>query len=83
MAKNKIEDLRDHLFATLESLRDEENPMDINRAKAIADVAKEIISSAKVEIDFMDATGIRQCTDFIPSAPRPLLPKYGANQQDK
>ena len=27
--KNKIEDLRNHLFATLESLRDEEKPMDL------------------------------------------------------
>ena len=29
--KNKIDDLRNHLFATLEALQDKENPMDIDR----------------------------------------------------
>lgn len=57
MAKNKISDLRDHLFATLEALRDEEKPMDIERAKAVADVARVIVDSAKVEVAFIDATG--------------------------
>ena len=33
MAKNKIEDLRDHLFAALEGLSDEEKPMDLERAR--------------------------------------------------
>ena len=33
--KNKIEDLRNHLFATLEALSDKENPMEIERALAI------------------------------------------------
>jgi len=41
--KNKIEDLRDHLFATLEALQDKDQPMDISRAKAIADVGKVIV----------------------------------------
>ncbi len=52
MARNKISDLRNHLFATLESLTDEENPMDVNRAKAVASVAQSIINSVKVEIDY-------------------------------
>jgi hypothetical protein len=55
--KTGISDLREHLFATLESLRDEEKPMDIARAKAIADVAQTIINSAKVEVDYINATG--------------------------
>lgn len=57
MPRNKIQDLRDHLFATLEVLQDTENPMDVDRAKAIADVANVIVSSAKVEVDFIKATG--------------------------
>lgn len=57
MAKNKISDLRDHLFATLEALRDDEKPMDIERAKAVADVARVIVDSAKVEVAFIEATG--------------------------
>lgn len=55
--KNKIEDLRNHLFATLEDLRDAEKPMDIDRAKAIADVAQVIVNSAKVENDHIKLTG--------------------------
>ena len=54
--KNRIEDLRNHLFATIEALQDEDNPMEVGRAKAISDVAQTIINSAKVEIDFIRAT---------------------------
>jgi glutamate synthase domain-containing protein 2 len=64
--KNKIEDLRNHLFATLESLQDDEKPMDINRAKAIADVAQVIVNSAKIEVDFIRAIGRDGGTGFIP-----------------
>lgn len=65
--KNKIEDLRDHLFETLEALKDNENPMDLARARAIADVAKVVVESAKVEVDFLKATGERRSTDFLPT----------------
>lgn len=80
--KNKIEDLRNHLFATLEALQDEDNPMDLNRAKAIADVAQVIVNSAKVEVDFLKATDRRDGTGFIPveTAPPPapgLLRRLG------
>jgi hypothetical protein len=56
--KNKSEDLRNHLFATLEALQDKENPMELDRAKTIADVAQVIINSAKVEVEFARATGL-------------------------
>ena len=37
MAKNKIQDLRDHLFETIELLKDSEtNHMTVEKAKAIA-----------------------------------------------
>lgn len=65
-AKNKIGDLRDHLFATLEALRDEEKPMEIDRAKAVADVARVIVESAKVEVQMLEATGGISGTGFIP-----------------
>lgn len=55
--KNKIGDLRDHLFEILEALKDPDKPMDIARAKACADVAQTIINSAKVEVDFINAIG--------------------------
>lgn len=76
--KNKIEDLRNHLFATLEALHDEEKPMDIQRAKAISEVAQTIINSAKVEVDFIEATGGTSGSGFIPERPRETaLPPAG------
>jgi hypothetical protein len=64
--KNKITDLRNHLFATIEALNDPDNPMDIDRAKAVSDVAQVIINSAKLEVDFIKATGRSEGTGFIP-----------------
>ncbi|HDY5567755.1 TPA: hypothetical protein RQ712_006623, partial [Pseudomonas aeruginosa] len=52
--KNKIEDLRNHLFATIEGLLDEEKPLDIERAKAVAHVSSVIIESAKVEVKALE-----------------------------
>lgn len=63
--QNKIDDLRNHLFATLEALRDEERPMDIERAKVIAAVAQTVINSAKVECDYLEITGAKG-SGFIP-----------------
>jgi hypothetical protein len=67
MAKNKIDDLRDHLFETLERLKDDEKPMEIDRARAVADVARVIIESAKVEVAFIEATGSVKSTGFMPA----------------
>lgn len=65
---NKMTDLRNHLFATLEALQDPDKPMEIDRAKAIAEVGKVLVDSAKVEVMFlkvMDGDG--QSTGFIES----------------
>ena len=67
--KNKIEDLRNHLFATLEALQDEDQPMDIERAKAIAEVAKVVVESAKTEVKYLAMTGATKGTGFIPEDP--------------
>lgn len=53
MTQNKLTDLNNHLFAELERLGDEELAGDklieeINRAKAINDVAEQIISNASL-----------------------------------
>jgi len=68
MAK-KLEDLRNHLFETLDSLRNEEKPMDLDRARAVAEVAQTIINSAKVEVDFLKVTGQKPEGGFLPAAP--------------
>lgn len=72
--KNKIEDLRNHLFAALEALSDKDEPMEIERAKAISDVAQTIINSAKVEVDYMKQVGGRPVSGFIPDESQPRQP---------
>jgi len=65
-----ISALREHLFAALEGLSNKESPMDIERAKAIADVGQTIINSAKVEVDHIKAVGGKG-SGFIPSLAAP------------
>lgn len=48
---NDVEALRGHLFATIEALRDKDNPMPVDRARAISEVARTVIESARVEVD--------------------------------
>lgn len=63
--KNKMTDLRNHLFATLEALQDPDNPMDVHRARAVAEVSTKIIDSAKLEFEVMQEFGVPG-TGFIP-----------------
>jgi len=79
MAKNKISDLRDHLFETLEDLKDKDAPMDLDRARAIRDVAQTLINAAKVEVDYLRTAGelLGQTVDFNSEffpGHRPALP---------
>ena len=65
MARNKIQDLRDHLFEVIEKLQD--GDMQIETAKTIAEVGQVIINSAKVECDFMKVLGMDSSfSGFIP-----------------
>lgn len=74
MTGNTITDLRGHLFDTLRALKDPAKPMDIERAKAVADVAQTIINSAKVEVEHLKIAGGKG-SGFIPEAPKnPALP---------
>jgi hypothetical protein len=57
MPKNKLGDLRNLMFETIERLLDEDNPMDVQRAKAVANVGSVIVHSAKVEVDFLREVG--------------------------
>lgn len=70
--RNKIEDLRNHLFAAIEGLMDEDKPMDIQRAEAVASVAKVIVESAKVEVHYLRVTGATKGSDFLPNQAEPL-----------
>ena len=70
--KNKMVDLRNHLFAALEGLADTDKPMELDRAKAIADVAQTIINSAKVEVDAYRVAGRVDAPAFVTGATEPL-----------
>lgn len=65
---NNIESLRQHLFETLAALKDKDKPMDIERAKAVSDVAQVIINTAKVEVEYAKATGQKGST-FLEKQP--------------
>lgn len=58
MARNKMTDLNDHLFAQLERLGDEEITgedldKEVARAKAISGIAGQLIKSNKLTLDAM------------------------------
>jgi hypothetical protein len=62
MAKDKIQDLRHHLFAQLERLGDDKDMADpikleaeIQKAKAISGISHQIIETAKVEVQYLEA----------------------------
>jgi hypothetical protein len=60
-----MDDLRNHLFATIEALQDDEKPMQIDRAKAICEVADRLIDTAKVEVKLYDLVGGRPASKFL------------------
>lgn len=67
MPKNKMSDLRNHMFEVFESVKDGE--MDIHRAKALANIAQVIINSASAEVRAVNAynamgEGARQSNFF-------------------
>jgi hypothetical protein len=63
-----ISQVRQALLDTLQDLRNRENPMDIERAKAVATVASVLIDTAKVENEYLKITGQDQST-FLETPP--------------
>lgn len=59
-----IEDLRTALLATLADLRNREQPMDIDRARAVAQVASVLVDTARVENEYLKITG-QDRSEFI------------------
>jgi len=87
--KNKIEDLRNHLFAQLERLGDTEVTdgdgltREIAKARAISDVAKTIVDSARVEVEYARVRaeaprGAVKATAFIEGDAHAVLPPAGS-----
>jgi hypothetical protein len=73
MSTPHINDLREHLMQTLASLRDRDNPMEPDRARAVAQVASVLVDTAKVEVDYIKATNSDRSDFLEPEATRPRL----------
>jgi hypothetical protein len=58
-------DLRNHLFEVMEALKDEDKPMDLERAKAVVGVAQVLVDTAKVEVQFLHVTDSAEATEFF------------------
>ena len=52
MSTIHMDDLRQYLLSTLQDLRNRENPMEPERARAIAQVASVAVETVRVEVDF-------------------------------
>ena len=63
--KNKMSDLRNHLFATLEALQDTEKPMEPERARTIASVGQTIINAAALELKAQEILGETTVENFF------------------
>lgn len=62
MAK-RIEDLRETLFDTMEGIK--AGTIDVEKAKAITNIAQVIVNSAKAEVDFLKNVNVQGNTGFI------------------
>lgn len=60
-----INDLRETLFATLEGVKS--GSIDLDKARQINEVAKTIVETAKVEVDYLRVTGGGE-SEFIDTA---------------
>lgn len=79
MTNPHITQVRQSLLDTLADLRNRENPMDVDRARAVAQVAGVLVDTAKAEIEYIKAVGADR-SDFLgpaptaPQTPQDLIP---------
>lgn len=81
MTTPHINTLREHLMETLASLRDRENPMEPDRARAVAQVASVLVDTARVEVDYIKATK-QDVSNFIDGMKAPGTPQIEQQPQD-
>mgnify|MGYP000855406439 CR=1 FL=1 len=60
-----MSDLRETLFATLQAVKS--GDLDLDRARQVNEVAKTIVETAKVEVDYLRVTGGGE-SEFINTA---------------
>lgn len=67
-SKSNLDELREHLFATLREVK--AGTLEIDRAKAVVQVAEQLIDTARVEVDYVRVTGETGGSTFIARSPR-------------
>lgn len=72
-----LNDLRGHLMATLAGLRDKQNPMAVDVARAMAQVGSVLVDTARVEVDYIKATKGRTSA-FMQVSPPPASKTHPA-----
>ncbi|MFO0253382.1 MAG: hypothetical protein ACK52V_04630 [Betaproteobacteria bacterium] len=66
---DNLKTLREALFATLNGVKD--GTLDLDRARAVNEVAKTIVDTAKVEVDYLRTTGAEGSSEFIQAPEKP------------
>jgi hypothetical protein len=69
---DNLKTLREALFATLNGVKD--GTLDLDRARAVNEVAKTIVDTAKVEVDYLRTTGAEGSSEFIAAPEQKKLP---------
>lgn len=72
MTMPHIDTLRADLLATLADLRNRSTPMEPDRARAIAQVAGVLVDTARVEVEYIKATG-QDTSNFIDGFKSPKI----------
>lgn len=68
-----LAELRGHLFAALRGLRDKADPMPIDRARTVSEVARTLIDTARVELEAAAQLKAMPTSSFLPlNAPAPV-----------
>lgn len=52
-----IDQVREHLMQTLADLRNRDQPMEVDRARAVAQVASVLVDTARVEVEYLKQVG--------------------------
>lgn len=73
MSNPHIDQVRQSLMDTLADLRNREQPMDIERAKTVAQVASVLVDTAKVENEYLKITG-QDKSSFLETQPLETQP---------
>ena len=83
MTSPHINQVRQHLLDTLADLRCPHRPMEPERARVVAQVAAVLVDTARVEVDYLKATGLDH-SKFIEGKFAPnQLPEHSAHRPFK